>query len=208
MRMVIAIFLIDLEKVEWFPYPSCFRDTLQGHVTCSQDFETKIGCLPTGLHHHHRRLIAINKRTPRLIALLSYYPLVDMFSCSLGRAVRAVPASTITSLAPSAASITAIRPLTQCTRHRQPSHQRRHSSSKTSIPPDGSKVVAPAQRATSTGRATRKKNKDATAPTDTQNQPFSKQYPHLPSVPSTQHLHPKGMMVAPWACSRIPLTHC
>src|ERR1700712_305383 len=111
-----------------------------------------------------------------------------MFSCSLGRVVRTVPASTITARAPSASSITAIRPLTQCTRQRQPTHQRRHSSSKTSIPPDGSKVVAPAQRATTTGRTTRKKNKDATAPADTQNQPFSKQFPHLPSVPSTQHL--------------------
>lgn len=122
-------------------------------------------------------------------------PSVDMFSCSLGRAVRTVPSSTITARAAPSASITAIRPLTQRARQRQPGHQRRHSSSKTSIPPDGSKVVAPAQRATSTGRTTRKKSKDATAPADIKNQPFSKQYPHLPSVPSTQHLHPQGMIL-------------
>lgn len=116
-----------------------------------------------------------------------------MFSCSLGRAVRTVPASAIAArAAPSASSITAIRPLAQCTRQHQPGHQRRHSSSKTSIPPDGSKVVAPAQRAASTGRTTRKKSKDAMAPANIQNQPFSKQYPHIPSVPSTRHLRAEG----------------
>jgi hypothetical protein len=147
------------------------------------------------LNHHHRPLLAIDQTTPRLIAPLCHCPSVDMFSCSLGRAVRTVPASTIASRTPSASSITAIRPLTQSTRQRQPTHQRRYSSSKTSIPPDGSKVVAPAQRATTAGRTTRKKNKDAAAPADTQNQPFSKQFPHLPSVPSTQHLHPKGTVL-------------
>ncbi|QDS75912.1 hypothetical protein FKW77_002742 [Venturia effusa] len=129
-----------------------------------------------------------------------------MFSCSLGRAVRTVPASAITARAAPSASITAIRPLTECTRQRQPGHQRRHSSSKTSIPPDGSKVVAPTQRTTSSGRTARKKSKDATAPADTQNQPFSKQYPHLPSVPSTQHLHPQDVNLSSFFSLHRPIS--
>ncbi|TID18471.1 Saccharopine dehydrogenase [Venturia nashicola] len=133
-----------------------------------------------------------------------------MFSSSLGRAVRTVPASAISAraarAAPSAPSITAFRPLTQCTRQRQSGHQRRHSSSKTSIPPDGSKVVAPAQRATSTGRTTRKKSKDATAPRNDQNQPFSIQYPHIPSVPSTKHLRPQDVTLSSFFSLHRPIS--
>ncbi|KAE9980455.1 hypothetical protein EG327_006557 [Venturia inaequalis] len=130
-----------------------------------------------------------------------------MFSCSLGRAVRTVPASAIAArAAPSASSITAIRPLTQCTRQHQPGHQRRHSSSKTSVPPDGSKVVAPAQRAASTGRTTRKKSKDAMAPANIQNQPFSKQYPHIPSVPSTRHLRAEDVNLSSFFSLHRPIS--
>ncbi|KAF2424226.1 hypothetical protein EJ08DRAFT_737156 [Tothia fuscella] len=112
-----------------------------------------------------------------------------MFSSSIGRVVR----STCTT-ANSTASLTARGPsstLAAIKAVSQPSHQRRQSSSKTSIPPDGPKRAAPSQQASSsTGRISRRKAKEPAVVPNTRNQPFSKQYPHIPCVPSTAHLRP------------------
>jgi hypothetical protein len=127
-----------------------------------------------------------------------------MFSTSVGRVVRSSctacsqPSLYIARLpTPCLAAASRSKPLIQR------SHQRRHSSSKASIPPDGSKGSTPSAQPTSSGRVGRRKSKDApstAAPTDTTNQSFAKQYPNLPRVESTQHLHPKGNSSTPPLC--------
>lgn len=69
-------------------------------------------------------------------------------------------------------------------------HQRRHSSSKASIPPNGASrgraAAAPAQQTStsSTGRVSRRKTKVAV---------IESRFARLPSVPSTEHLNEAGM---------------
>jgi hypothetical protein len=148
-----------------------------------------------------------------------------MFSGSLGRVVlrstcTAPSASPLSSVAIStrALSTSAGRPkaVFEGTRSHLPqprpllqtaAHQRRYSSSKTSIPPDGSKRTAPSQTASGTsGRISRRKSKEPALPADidARNLPFSKQYPNLPSVPSTQHLRLEGMFgISSSSCLKI-----
>ena len=121
-----------------------------------------------------------------------------MFSTSVGRVVRSTcTACSQTSLLTARSTSTCLaaaasKPLSQRT------HQRRQSSSKASIPPDGSRRSAPSTQQTSgsSGRVGKRKTKEATTlPTDNRNQPFSKQYPNLPRVDSTQHLHQSGISI-------------
>ena len=115
----------------------------------------------------------------------------DMFSTSVGRVVR----STCSACSPPARL--SARSSSACLAATNRSHQRRPSSSKASIPPDGSRrsTASDQQTSTSTSRVGRRKAKDTTSAspvTESRNQPFAKQYPNLPRVDSTQHLHPSG----------------
>ncbi|KAF2397767.1 hypothetical protein EJ06DRAFT_532763 [Trichodelitschia bisporula] len=129
-----------------------------------------------------------------------------MFSISLGRAVRTVcsapsPCSAVTR-SPAVTFITLAKPPQGHQR------QRRNSSSKaSSAPPDGSKRSTPSQQATSgSGRLGRRKTKEAVVPLDSMNLPFSKQYPNLPSVPSTQHVHPSDINVSSFFSLHRPIS--
>lgn len=115
-----------------------------------------------------------------------------MFSTSVGRVVRSTCAACSQPTLLTARSIAAAsKPLAQR------SHQRRQSSSKASIPPDGARRSTPStqQTSNSSARVGRRKSKhvsSTTAPVEKQNQTFAKQYPNLPRVESTSHLLPKG----------------
>ncbi|KAF2669968.1 hypothetical protein BT63DRAFT_439120 [Microthyrium microscopicum] len=81
-------------------------------------------------------------------------------------------------------------------------HQRRYSSSKTSIPPNGSprtRSTAPSQQTTSstTGRV---RGRKAKAPI------VESGFSHLPSVPSTQHLHPADINVSSFFSLHRPIS--
>lgn len=126
-----------------------------------------------------------------------------MFSTSIGRVARSSAASSchnsLIARCPATAASTQLTAVSA--RQSDRSHQRRHSSSKASIPPDGNKRTPSKERevaGASSGRVGRRKSKSDAGLVGLSNnrgrsQPFSKQYPNLPIVPSTQHLHPSGM---------------
>ena len=113
-------------------------------------------------------------------------PSVDMISFSIARVARSASCSPSNVRAGSFAATSqayhcAIRPVKQ--------HQRRLSSSKASIPPNGSprsRSSAPSQQQPSAPASGRTRGKKAKALI------WESQFGHLPSVPSTQHLHPAG----------------
>ncbi|KAF1981622.1 hypothetical protein K402DRAFT_408302 [Aulographum hederae CBS 113979] len=125
-----------------------------------------------------------------------------MFSSSVGRVIRSPCSShastTLHSLAPAAPLSTAAKP---CVYR---SHQRRLSSSKTSRSPDGLNggdgSPASSGPGSSTLRATRKKSKPASVPSQSQ------AYPNLPSVPSTEHLKPLAVAVSSFYSLHRPLS--
>ena len=106
----------------------------------------------------------------------------DMFGSSITRAARSACAPNSARAPLTAASY----PLLWCT---SSSHQRRLSSSKTSIPPNGAtrgRSAAPTQQTatSSSGRVSRRKTKVAVV---------ESRFARLPSVPSTEHLSDAGM---------------
>lgn len=124
--------------------------------------------------------------------------------------VRRVALSTVTASTSACKSATnaPLAVSTQCLAYRR--HQRRHSSSKPSCPPHGSRgahtqpASTPARATTegekrAIGRHARRRAKEAAAESVTGEKDDA--FSYLPSVPSTQHLHPGGK-----PSHQIPLT--
>jgi hypothetical protein len=130
----------------------------------------------------------------------------EMFSFSLGRIVRTGTSHSISKPITHRVWTDSIAasPLPVLRR----THQRRHSSSKPSSPPDGgsrsldtpaeatSKGTSPASKQDgdkrSTTRMGRRKSRDASVETAAKTK--DETMLNLPSVPSTQHLHPHGTL--------------
>lgn len=127
-----------------------------------------------------------------------------MFSSSLSRVIRSGPSHSLSSSITSRVSTNPIAALPIPILCR--THQRRHSSSKPSSPPDGGPrgLDAPAEGPTNKAapaskqdnekrpstRLGRRKSKDVA--TETVGKAKDDTILNLPSVPSTQHLHPHG----------------
>ena len=144
-----------------------------------------------------------------------------MFASSLGRVVRSSPSHSLSSSFTSWASTNPGAASTVPTLCRR--HQRRQSSSKTSNPPDGGprtlgapagstgKDAAPATKPNNekntTGRLGRRRSKDVAVETLAKAKDDAAL--NIPSVPSTQHLHPHGnatFLSAETAASRLTLS--
>ena len=141
-------------------------------------------------------------------------PLLEMFTSSIGKVGRSGPAIarplsvafSAQAHSPKAVAAAPHRPLSYR------SHQRRHSSSKSSGPSNGgSRGITAAQRSTaatspssspaaqtpgvekrSSGRAERRATKDVVTPLSSGSKEKFETLRSLPSVPSTNHVHPAG----------------